>query len=709
MTRARVSPIAFVVLAAVVSGLLFAPVFGLPPLLLAVLVPALAMAVVAVVASRRESLVPWRGVLVSAAGLLGIVETSLLPTTVGGVPTGDTVRVLVQGATESWRLTLQSTWPARPEPELLLFVPLLVILAAVLGVELLERAGALPALVPSFAVLLLSQLYSSQNGAGAAAAALAYAAAAGGLLAVTRADRTADDRRPAALVVLVAPAVTLSVVGAIVAGAAVPVGQPTYTLKDEQYAPLAQRSVTGPLDKIADRLAHPGTAVFKVDGAKAVDRWPVVVLTEFDGVNWKPGGQYRRMGASLRPSRAVAADVERRSARIGSADLGGPWVPTQTWPADVTGLAPLVEEEQGTLLVPDKRGSVDYRLSWWEPQVGKDALGGAEVDPDAPGGLAGVGAVPPRVAELAEQAVGGTRPTFRTAVALERYLRQNYEVATGADLPTGHAWPQLTRFLLDTQRGTSEQFAAAYVAMARILGIPARLVVGFRAPPERGEDGSYTVRNGDALAWPEVAVEGIGWVPLDPSGAAATTGAAGRGLAEATAGVRERLPPAGRLGDPPVAPSPVASTSDSGGGWALPLGLLLAVPLALVAVWVLGVPLVKAWRARRRRRRSGAGSVVGAWEEARDRLRSYGVPVSAGMTVRDLTAMVADTDRAAADGLRSLGMTVDAALWSAAGPGEGSSRDAWVAVRAVRRGLAGRGLRAFLVAAVDPRPLRRLR
>ncbi|PXY25861.1 hypothetical protein BAY59_20030 [Prauserella coralliicola] len=707
MTGERVLPTACAVLAAVVAGLLFAPVFGVPALLLPLLAPAAVVLAVAVLASRREGLVPWRPVLTLLAGLLAIVEILLFPTTAAGIPTGETIRALSSGATDSWRLALQSTWPAQPDPALLLFVPLLTLIACVLGVELLHRWGALPALVPSFAVVVLSQFYSALSGIAATVAALTYAAAAGALLAATRADRVADDRRGPSAVLLAAPAVSLAIVGALVGGMLLPSGEPRYTFQDEEFAPLAESSLTNPLDELSDRLSHPDTPVFTVDGDADVDRWPVVVLSEFDGVNWTPGNRYRRLGDTLPPGDEITVDVERRRAEIRDVRLEGPWLPSQSLPAGVDGVDPLVEERQGSLLVPRTGTPGEYSLSWWEPRVARDAFRGAAVDRSLAAELGGVGQVPPGIVELADRAAPA-RPTFQTALALERFLREEYRLATGQNLPTGHSWPQLEEFLLETRRGTSEQFAAAYVALARIKGIPARLVVGFRAPAEREADGSYTVRNGDALAWPEVAVEGVGWVRLDPSGTAAAQGAGpSRGVAAAAEEAREELPPSDELRDAPVAPEPAALETGTASGWSsFPFWTLLAVPALAALLWAVGVPLAKALRARRRRRRPGAGAVVGAWEEARDRLRAYGVPVSAGMTVRDLTSAVAVTDGATVDGLRALGATVDFALWSGSGPGPDSGRHAWAAVRTVRKGLARRGLRARIRAALNPRPLR---
>ena len=137
--RVPVPATGFVVLAAALAGMLFAPVFGVPALLLPILVPAAAVLLVALLCARGPALAAWRPLLTAGAGLLAVAETAAWPTTVAGLPTAATGRAIVAGVTESWRLALQSTWPARPEPALLLFVPLLVVAAAVLGVEVLHR------------------------------------------------------------------------------------------------------------------------------------------------------------------------------------------------------------------------------------------------------------------------------------------------------------------------------------------------------------------------------------------------------------------------------------------------------------------------------------------------------------------------------------------------------------------------------------------
>ncbi|PWK83258.1 uncharacterized protein DUF4129 [Lentzea atacamensis] len=686
-------PVALTVLAAAVAGLCFAPVFGAGALLPVIAVVAVVTGAAALLC---ESLVAWRPLVVTLAGLLAVVEVLLFPTTVLGLPTGTTLAQLGEGVTESWQLTLQSTWPARPDAKLVLFVPLLVLLASVFGVEILLRLKkpAL-ALAPSFLVVALSQLFGALTGPAAVVAALSYVAVAAGLFAVSR----PSEEHQSAQAFLPAPLVVTAVV--VVIGLLVPMPGPAYSLKQEQLAPVSAR-MTSPLDDVAQRRAHPDAPVFSVRPACdecVPDRWPIVVLDTYDGVTWAAGSRYRRLGTELAPP-ALDVPVRRRDAVISLREAGTRWLPSQTWPAAVSGADPLVEETEGSLLVQSPlRTDTVYGLSWWEPEI-SGSLDGFAIDPGL-GGLDGAGTPPPGVAELATGAVNGVRSSFTSALQLERFLRENYRRVDGAG---GHSWPQLRRFLLDTKEGTGEQFAGAYVVLARMLGIPARLVVGYRTP-ERKSGGEYVVYNDDVLAWPEVAVAGVGWVPLDPAGAAKGGGGKNNGLTAATQNAREKLPPVPL--DPPVAPGSSRQAEADAQDRSFPFAATLIPVAVLLLGWLAGVPVTKWVRARRRRRRAGTGAVHGAWLEARDRLREHGVPLTVGMTPLEMAAAAAGAGLpGAADGVRRLASTVDIAMWSGTTPGEQVRDDAWAAVHAVRRGLRARGLVARLRAAVDPRTLR---
>lgn len=691
-----------------VAGLLFAPVFGLSALLVPVFVVVAIGYGGAELSARLPKTASYRPFLVLLFGLLGLIETVLTPTTFAFLPTGASLAGLARGFTEGWQLTLQSTWPARPVPEQLLFVPMSVLLAVILGLELLLRLGKpLVALLPGLAVAGFAQTYQALAGFDAVVAALGYAAPAGLLLwsgrrghSVAASGSRSGWRLPWAVVVPAVSTVAALVVGGVAIAALDPVGRDPFTLKDGQAAPPPRSRLGNPLNEIAQRLTRPGQEVFRYRSDTPVDRWRLIVLDGFDGSNWLADSRLQRLGAGLDDARGGAA----ATADLRVSGLPGPWLPSLPGLTGVDGLTPLVDQSADTLLMDSPSTTRDYRLTWSSPEF--DAAG--QVDARARGGLGGLGAVPPDVEKLARDAVRGLRPTFQSALQLERFLSKNYQVAVGDDLPTGHGWPQLRQFLLESKRGTSEQFAAAYVVMARMSGIPARLVVGFRGSSEV-EGGATVVRNRDALAWPEVAVAGMGWVPLDPTAAAGKAGPELSGLAKTIAKARAQLPAEQELSQPQLPPGArdeadggEETEAGSGRWW---IATLVGVA-GLLVCWLCGVPLAKAFRARRRRRRSGVDGVLGAWAETRDRLRAHGVPCRIGMTPRDVADAAASlSGERIREPVARLAKVLDVTLWSGVPVGDGSVRRAWQEVREVRRGLAGRPLSARVRAALEPRTL----
>src|SRR5207302_2952554 len=114
---------------------------------------------------------------------------------------------------------------------------------------------------------------------------------------------------------------------------------------------------------------------------------------------------------------------------------------------------------------------------------------------------------------FALQATAGAGTPYQEALQLADYLRAN-EV-NDVTAPPGHSYRNLEFFLTTSHHGTSEQFATTYALMARTLGLPSRVVVGFR--PGRVSGGVWQVRSGDVLIWPEVDFRGLGWVPFYPT------------------------------------------------------------------------------------------------------------------------------------------------------------------------------------------------
>ena len=678
------------VLGALIAGLCFEPVFSVRSLVLPVAAVCLTVYAITELCRYKPALTIWRPLLIALAGMLAITETVLKATTVTGLPTLTSIRALGHGLT-SWHLTLESTWPARPDADLVLFVPLLVLIACLLAVEFLDRTPPLVAVLPSLIVVGVSQLYIALAGLNAVLVALGYGLVVAGLLLP---DRVGNSRRRPVL------AAALLAVVAVVAGAVVsavdPAGRRPYTLQQVQSTSAPSRPVANPLDELAARLdkRNQDKVVFRYKAAGPVGRWRQVALDDFDGANWSTSHPILRMGSSLPTDADVTVPVTPEHAEVELTGLDGPWLPGQLLPRQVSGVAePRIEPIGGTLVAA--AAPAKYELTWSKPTVDAKFLLRAGIEADPVSGLGDIGDVPAEVFSIADDAVAGKRATFATALALEAYMRKRYKLAVGDPLPTGHSWPQLRDFLVDDKPGTSEQFAAGYVALARSIGIPARLVVGFRAPAGKDAAGWSTVRNRDALAWPEVAVEGVGWWPLDPAGQADSQQSAVPGsAADVTDQARAEVPPASKIEDPEVAPAPKEnSTARAWDGIKVPVLGIFVASASLLVLWLLGVPLLKLIRAFRRKRRTGNAAVVGAWAEARDRLRAHGVPVTSGMTVRDLALASAEVaDARAQAGLAVVARSVDQALWSG-GPGSVETTDlAWHGVREVCRGLRARPL-----------------
>ena len=82
--------------------------------------------------------------------------------------------------------------------------------------------------------------------------------------------------------------------------------------------------------------------------------------------------------------------------------------------------------------------------------------------------------------------------------------------------PTLTSAPKLLNFLTKGKTGFCVQYAYAMTVLTRLLGIPARFIVGYTGGT-RQKDGSYAVRNTDAHAWTEVYFPTLGWIRFEPT------------------------------------------------------------------------------------------------------------------------------------------------------------------------------------------------
>jgi transglutaminase-like putative cysteine protease len=124
-------------------------------------------------------------------------------------------------------------------------------------------------------------------------------------------------------------------------------------------------------------------------------------------------------------------------------------------------------------------------------------------------------ALDPRIAPLAAQITASASNNYDKAAALERYLNTHYTYTL--QLPRGPVSDPLANFLFVRKQGHCEYFASSMAVLLRTLGIPARVVNGFRSEEFNDVTGNYVVRAKNAHSWVEAYFPGYGWVTFDPT------------------------------------------------------------------------------------------------------------------------------------------------------------------------------------------------
>ena len=126
--------------------------------------------------------------------------------------------------------------------------------------------------------------------------------------------------------------------------------------------------------------------------------------------------------------------------------------------------------------------------------------------------------VPPldeRVPELARQITASAGNPFDRAAALERYLMSRFGYTL--ELPRVSPQDPIADFLFVRKRGHCEYFASSMAIMLRTLGIPSRVVNGFRTTEFNDLTGNYVVRASSAHSWVEAYFPNYGWISFDPT------------------------------------------------------------------------------------------------------------------------------------------------------------------------------------------------
>ena len=382
----------------------------------------------------------------------------------------------------------------------------------------------------------------------------------------------------------------------------------------------------------------------------------ILALTRFSNVEWSPGNRDvpsdQRADGLVPPPAGVAASVGRKEIPYDVTILpafNSTWLPTEApisrinadgdWRYDTQTMDFLaVPDDLSTSGMQYQMSALDLNLTAQKLEDAGTSVGKvSEIFTDVPAD------VPPIVRELAVEVTKNATTRFEKAVALQNWFREDggftYSLATAE----GSGYDALVSFLSDGPGGRTgycEQFASAMAVMARLLGIPARVAIGFLHPQPAGPD-TWVYSSDDMHAWPELYFDGAGWVRFEPTPAGRADEVPSYTVisndptdqqteSNAPSGNRSTLLPSNRPTEERPDSTGAGPNIDRGNGPWLPLAG------AGVAVVVLGALLLlpRVLRRRRRDRRLASGGPEEAWAEIRDFAVDLGVPWPAGRSPR---------------------------------------------------------------------------
>lgn len=714
----------------------------------AFLIPLLGAAVAPVALSALAHLRGWRlttSVLLSLGGfLIYVLYAALGPTMPNLVPTASTFRELGQGLTNGWADLLSISLPARADPQLLVVACAVVWAGAFLSAELAQRSRNLIApTIPPLAAYAYTLLYAAGQPPSRVIVPITVAAATlflilahanrwaalqpGGL----RAGPARDDENEAVTQVSADRRVLvgLPVIGAALVVAAVAATLPTSSMRaafdprELRRQEVVSREVVSPLAGVQRQLQlDPPRKLFtmqidRLSDALLVPRVALATLDRFDGATWTSTGRFTQVGSVLPQEEQPTTPVHTVTQTYDIDALNGVWLPAASRPVAIDGgeqpLAVQFDPSSGNLITDrpnlsrlvygitsDVNTASEAQLDGLTPGSGKDFT----VTTDTEG-------MPDEIRALAREwsATATGTSSYAKLQAVATTLKDGYGYSD--EVEQGHSYGRLLDFLTVSRVGYSEQFAASFAVMARALGVPSRLVVGYLTtddqPPAStaAADAEGVITSHMAHVWAEVYLNGAGWVSFDPTPPRIPTTPPAKTSEQTDAnegGLFEEQAPPNEV-------SPVdGPAEDTSGGLPTRLLVVAAFVILLLALPLL-LPAVKALVRRRRRRRAhtSAERILGSWAEVVDRLLEVGVPLERSLTAREVAGRSIEYVSPAAQArLYEMVPLVTAALYApSAPPDERAELMAAHADAFATEVVADRPMTARVAAALNPKPL----
>lgn len=457
-------------------------------------------------------------------------------------------------------------------------------------------------------------------------------------------------------------ATIISLAGAAAAGIATiaaPGGE-RVVLRSTIAKPFDPRAFTSPLSEFRRYLQtdRAGTTMLTVEGLPPGGRLRIATLDSYDGVVYSvgsPGTGGTSGGFTLVPSVVDQSKIRGTPVSIDVTVDGyrGLWVPTIgalekiSFSGDRAALLRAVfyfsESSGAAVNLEQFSGGEEYRIDAVLPtQPEADDLA-ALVPGNA--SVPGPTVIPDELSMALERYLGravGAGPQLQAAIA---GLREEGYVSHSVGendrrSRSGHSANRITELFAGPQMiGDEEQYAVAAAIMARGLGFPARVVMGF-VPDQTSE--ITTITGADVSAWIEVDTAQWGWVTIDPTPPERDIPAiAEESPAQVARPQSPVQPPAEQNDRVDEQQAPASASQDDSAGDRGP-DLLRVVAQAggvsLLAIAIAMFPFTAIIYAKHRRRRlrrrspSSLDRVSGAWREFADTAIDRGISPAGSVT-----------------------------------------------------------------------------
>lgn len=389
-----------------------------------------------------------------------------------------------------------------------------------------------------------------------------------------------------------------------------------------------------------------------------------VTLSRFDGAVWQPDSSDTVAvppGGQVFDPVSVDGDitVADYTTTVTVDQLDSPWLPVPYPASTVTGLTGDWLGMPQNRTVVTRAGSTREQVYEVQADVPRPTLeqirsrsaGGANLDP----ALTSLpDDVPAIIGDTAREVTAGAQTPYDQLLALQTWFRSSefrYSLDAPVDSGFDGAGLDAVADFLQVRAGYCVHYASAFAVMARSLGLPARIVIGYlpgtaSGSPQQGGT-EYTVTSSQLHAWPEVAFEGIGWVPFEPTNSLGvpTNFASGSGSGGAsTPDTPEE--DAAEPAQPTTAPSQggrvdvgeqngpgTTSTTRTSTTWVAPsiIGLALLVLLIVPSV-------IRVLRRRRLLAAARSGDPVAAWRALQEEAVDLGIVASGAESPRAFAA-----------------------------------------------------------------------